>query len=77
MPAIDSPFHLALTSGPRFGVCEGGYIMSIELFYNSCPETITCSAKRKDVKRSEDRGEIKESEQSLTTHKHTHTHTQP
>lgn len=78
MPAIDSRFHLALTSGPQFGMCEGGYIMSIEPFYSSCPETITCSEKRKDVKRSEDRREIKENqrEQSLTPHKHTYTHTQ-
>jgi len=77
VPAIGSPFHLALTSGPQFDVCEGGYIMSIELFYSSCPETITCSEKRKGVKRSEDHGEIKENqgEQSLTSHKHTHTHT--
>lgn len=77
VPAIDSPFHLVFTSGPRFSVCEGGYIISIEPFYSSCPETITCSEKRKDVKRSEDRREIKENrrEQSLTTHKHTRTHT--
>lgn len=76
VPAIDSPFHLVFTSGPRFSVCEGGYIISIEPFYSSCPETITCSEKRKDVKRSEDRREIKENrrEQSLTTHKHTRTH---
>lgn len=75
VPAIDSRFHLALTSGPWFGVCEGDYFMSIEPFYSSCPETMTCSEKRKDVKRSEDGREIKENQRewSLTTHKHTHT----